>query len=135
MNWYKTAQTTESPPKSYLDIGHRSEDDECEEYLWIWKNGRLEVTEPVGEQVHDQYWTNESLLETYTGRYDECQNRISIGIPPALQYNEVPNSLINQLSKKFSPYAEIWASSLNNPAQRIAENQTNSLTTGSQKAQ
>lgn len=138
MNWFKIAQIAQIRPTEYTQIGHRDpqQDDfnDCDEYLWIWQNGRLDYQEDeTGGELHEMIWGEDSLLSSYSGRFDNCTNRISLGIPDSLKFRDVPNSLINQLLKTFSPDAEIWTFRSTDPgsprgsgAERIA-NKRNAL--------
>lgn len=116
MNWYKIVQATVPKVPDYTDIGHYDTEDfdnlYQNEYLWIWKNGKVEFKEvPVSQQpVHMQFWPQNLVEKTWSGRYDLEKDIISIASPTAgyLKYKEVPSSLIDQLHRVFSPTAQIW---------------------------
>ena len=117
MNWFSCFAQLQARPKTpteYSQIGHRlpwqKDFNDCAEYLWIFLNGQVLYEEDVsGGKVHAQIWGEEAIQNYYSGRYDDCTNRISIGIPDKLQMRNVPNVLIHRLHQTFSPDAQIWS--------------------------
>jgi len=120
MNWYKKAQATTYPRgqshPEYTDIGHMNPEDtdnlDQEEYLWIWTDGKIDYRKaPVSRQlVHGNFWDGQFIARTWSGRFDLEKDQISIGAPfiGSMKFRPVPDALISQLHKIFSPSAEIW---------------------------
>lgn len=105
MNWFSKLANN---PEHYYQIGHDESNDECTNYLWAWVGGTLQIEESMG-RIHEQIWGQDVLFNNYTGRYDECANKISVGIPQKYSMRDVPNALLNSLFKQLSPDASIWS--------------------------
>ena len=118
MNWYKKAQLNDTEiqkaPEHYLEIGHGEDPDDldCEaSFLWIWAGGMLLVEEVISDNIHWNYWDDELIETSYSGRYDGCLNQISISLPlgKMARFRDIPSSLVQQLKSQFSPDAQMYA--------------------------
>lgn len=104
-----------------MDIGHygdyREDNPDCDEWLWVFSNGDIEFEEGMPVKNHANIWPSKLLDSTYSGRYDECLNQISIGIPSRgmIAYKNIPSFLPATLKRKFSPSAQVYSFRIQTP--------------------
>jgi len=102
MNWYcKIKLAQYSHPSSYTDVGHYGTSADCNEWLWAFINGSLEVRENARGVMHTDFWPADVVEASYRGRYDECRKQISILVPEAFAQRQVPTSLIRMVERQF----------------------------------
>ena len=128
MNWFsKHAQTgatlddemsLKGTPEHYQQVAHMYHagnedkyhpDDECEEYMWVWKNGQIEIEEVIGQEIHEGTWGEVEMFDAWSGRYNTCQDVISISGPFLKNsgFEKTPHYLASKLKSMFSGSAKI----------------------------
>jgi hypothetical protein len=93
---------------TYYDIGHSHDQPYA---LWAWTKGKFLVS-PIFPKTenrgHGGYFSGSSHvsfgdLSTYAGRYEKETGRVSICVPTAAKFREIPKVLENHLFDAFGP--------------------------------
>jgi len=82
---------------------------QCTEYMWILLNGGIKYEEVVATEIHSDVWDEVELSKTWSGRYNDCQNIISVTGPLFRNsgMERTPRGLLRGLARTFSPDAPI----------------------------
>jgi len=123
MNWYcrfKFAQEY-GHPNTYMDIGHHDDpSSDCDEWLWAFIDGQLYIEEGMPGSIHAQYWPQEALDRSFSGRYDGCRKQISIGVPANFPPGrQVPGAIIKLVERAFPESVGTYVFAPDSPAMAV----------------
>jgi len=101
-NFWEDNSLEKTAERSYLDIGHGQLGGMDQNQLWIIDNGQIDIrpaiTEDDERMTHDDYWAEDQLSNSYTGRFEPDTKRVSVISP---KQGNIPSYIMRILYDTF----------------------------------